>query len=60
MVWACVYVAVWVSLIIYFIPWCTIDRKERETSYMCGYLNISDNSSSWAGIHVNKSGPTDV
>ncbi len=60
MVWACVYVAVWMSPIIYLITWHTIDRRKGETSYIDGYLNISDNSSAWAGIHVNKSEPTDV
>jgi hypothetical protein len=35
-------------------------ERERETSYVGGYFNISDNSSSWAGIHVNTSGATDV
>jgi hypothetical protein len=60
MAWACVYTAVWVSLIIYFITWYTIDRGERETSYTGGYSNISDNSSAWASISVKKSGPTDV
>jgi hypothetical protein len=59
--WACIYAAVWVFLIIYFLTCHTIDRREREKSYNTGgYFNISDNSSAWAGIHVNKSGPTDV
>jgi hypothetical protein len=35
-------------------------ERERERSYIDGYFNISDNSSAWAGIHDNKSGPTDV
>jgi hypothetical protein len=44
MAWACVYAAVLASLIIYFITWYTIDRRERVTSYTGGYFNISDNS----------------
>ncbi len=43
MAWACVYAAMWVSLIIYFITWYTIDWGDRETSYTGGYVNISDN-----------------
>jgi hypothetical protein len=57
MAWACVYAAEWMSLLIYF------DRRERERERDCytgGYSNISDNSSAWASISVNKSGPTDV
>jgi hypothetical protein len=34
MVWACHYVAVWVSLIVYFITQHTIHRREGETSYI--------------------------
>jgi hypothetical protein len=49
-----VYAAVWVSLIIYFITWYTIDRRDRETSYTGGYINISDNTSGWASISINK------
>jgi hypothetical protein len=49
MVWACLYVAVWVSLVIYLITQYTIDRREGETSYIEGYFNISDNPSAWAG-----------
>jgi hypothetical protein len=60
MVWACVYAAVWMLLIIYFITWYTIDLRNRETSYTGGYINISDNASAWASISVNKPGPTDV
>jgi hypothetical protein len=60
MVWARVYAAMWVSLIIYFIPWYSIDRRDGETSYTGGYINISDNSSAWASISVNKTGPTNV
>jgi hypothetical protein len=60
MVWAYIYAAVWMSLIIYFITWYTIDRRDRKTSYTGGYINISDNSSAWASISVNKTGPTDV
>jgi hypothetical protein len=58
MVWVGVYVAVWVSPIIYHNM--TIDRREGETSYIDGYFNILDNSSAWAGISVIKSEPTDV
>ncbi len=54
MAWACVYAAMWVSLIIYFITWYTIDRGDRETSYTGGYVNISDNTSARARISVNK------
>jgi hypothetical protein len=57
MAWACVYAAMWVSLIIYFVTWYTKDGRDRETS---GYINISDNRSAWAIISVNKTGPTDV
>jgi hypothetical protein len=60
MAWACMYAAVWVSLFIYLITWYTIHKRERETSCTGGYFNISDNSSAWTGIHVKKSGPTDV
>ncbi len=60
MAWVCVYDAVLVSLIIYFITWYTIDRRERETSYAGGCFNISDNSSASASISVNKTGQTDV
>jgi hypothetical protein len=48
MVRGCFYVAVWVSLIIYFITQHAIDRREEETSYIEGYSNISSNSSAWA------------
>ncbi len=54
MVWACVYAAEWVSLIIYFITWCTIGRRDRETSYNDGYSNISNNTSTRASISDNK------
>jgi hypothetical protein len=60
MAWACVYAAVWVSLIIYFKGMYTIDRRDRETSYTGGYINISDNTSAWASISVNKTGLTDI
>jgi hypothetical protein len=60
MVWACVYVAVSVSPIIYLITWHTIDRREGVASYIDGYFIISDYSSAWAGIHVNKSELTGV
>ncbi len=49
MVWGCFYVAVWVSLIIYFITQHAIDRREGKTSYIEGYANISINSLAWAG-----------
>jgi hypothetical protein len=58
MVWACVYAAVWVSIIIYVITWYTIDRRDEDKSY--GYANISHNTSIWASISDNKPGPTDV
>jgi hypothetical protein len=60
MPWACVYAAVRVSLIIYFITWYTIDWRDREASYTGGYINISDNSSAWTSIYVDKIGTTYV
>jgi hypothetical protein len=60
MAWAFVYAAMWVSLIIYFIRWYTIDWREREQSYIGGYSNISDNTSARAIISLIKPGPTDV
>jgi hypothetical protein len=30
MAWACIYAAMWAFLIIYFLTWHTIDKRERE------------------------------
>jgi hypothetical protein len=48
MIWSCCYVAVCVFLIIYVTSWYTIDRRVRETSYILGYFNITDNSTEGA------------
>jgi hypothetical protein len=49
MIMSLCYVAVCLYLIIYFITWYTIDRREEESDYDWGYLNITDNSTARAG-----------
>jgi hypothetical protein len=51
MIWSCCYVAVCVFLIIYVTSWYTIDRRERETSYILGYLTSQITQLQGQSIH---------
>jgi hypothetical protein len=59
MVWACLYVAVWVSLVIYLITQHTIDRREERQVILKVILTSQIILQHGQGIQ-NKSEPTDV
>ncbi len=61
MAWACVYAVMWVSLIIYFITWYTIDRRERERKVILVVIITSQITyQQGQAFLITKPGPTDV